>query len=420
MKLVNEIIQQAKHAFHEWKILSPIERRDSLLAISEIMLKNKASLVDAELSGGKTLSDSQTDVEMSAEIFRYFAGFCERIHGRTYSTHSRFTSYTIRQPIGVVGLITSYNYPLLLASWKTAPALASGNTVVLKPAHQTPESSLLLSKLLEPALPPNVFNVIPGDAAVGSQIVSHPLISKISFTGSYSTAKLISEKSLTRNVYELGGNNAAIICADTKDLEEAVETILSAAFGNGGQNCCACSKLFVEEEIYQQVLILVRERLRRFKIGDWRTMETEIGPVIDKVQYEKVANFIGEWHARGLNRMQAELPKGLPSDLYIPPTVFYDVEDAGFPAHEVFGPVLSIIKPFKSFRKVIDDVNNSGYGLVAGVFTSDISRMEYAVKNLEVGMVWVNTYNDTPTYLPFGGVKQSGNSTNLIRVLEII
>ncbi|KAJ3292403.1 hypothetical protein HK104_005320 [Borealophlyctis nickersoniae] len=309
----------------EWGSWAASRRRDALLHLADLMEKDTDVLAQLETAGGKPIREARGDVEACVEIFRYFAGHADNLHGRTFAGDPSFRAYTLREPIGVCALITSFNYPLLLASWKMAPALACGNTVVIKPPPQAPLSTLYLAHLVSSlSIPPGVVNVLPGDAETGAALVSHPLVDKISFTGSTLIGRAVAAQAAQAVegpkpcTLELGGKAPMIVCDDA-GLDQAVEDIIGAAF------------------------------------------------------------------------------------------VFYNVDDAAEIAkEEIFGPVLAVLKPFKTIDEAITRANASRYGLAAGIWTKDARTIEKAVTAVRAGMVWVNTYNFTPPYLPLGGVKSSG------------
>ncbi|KAJ3063619.1 hypothetical protein HDU98_000577, partial [Podochytrium sp. JEL0797] len=383
---------------------------DALLGLAEAMSQNRELLAYSEAIVGKTIGDSRLDVDASVECFRFFSGQADKAHSRSFSLHPTQRSFTIREPVGVCGLITSFNYPLLLAAWKLAPCLASGNTVLLKPSHQTPFSSLLLASLSKPFLPPGVLNVLLGDATTGSHITSNTSISKISFTGSTSAgAKVASQLALStrKATLELGGKNAIIVHKDAQ-LSRAVSFAVDAAFGNAGQNCCAGSRVIVHREVHDEFVGLVKERVRGLKVGDAREEGTGVGPVVDEVAMWRVLGFVERAKSTAA-RLECGGGRVQRGGYFVEPTVLSGVEDASELAQEeVFGPVLSVLKPYDTIEEAVERVNGCKYGLAAGIFTDSIRTANQAVKKLKAGFVWVNNYNEVPAYLPLGGFKSSG------------
>ncbi|KAI8388081.1 aldehyde dehydrogenase domain-containing protein [Radiomyces spectabilis] len=353
------------------------------------------------LQTGKSQEDALFEVEDTIECLRHFAGYSDKLAGQAH-TGNGLHAYTQKEPYGTVGLITSFNYPLLLTGWKLAPSLAAGNCAIVKPAPQTPLTTLALAGLATDILPAGVLSVLPGGAEIGQAILKG--VDKISFTGSTAVGQSIMREAaatLTPITLECGGKNAAIVLADA-DLDEAARHIASGAFSNAGQNCCAVSRVLVSVEVHDTFLDKLSQHL---DTQDW-------GPLIDQTQYERVLGHI----ERATESPAFVGPRNNDgqSGYYVPPTVFTQVDDhSPLARQEIFGPVLSILKPFRTIEEAIGRANNSPYGLAAGVFTKDYKRAHSIVPQLKAGVVWVNTYNLMPSFLPFGGVKMSGIGKDL-------
>ncbi|KAF9914255.1 hypothetical protein BX616_008643 [Lobosporangium transversale] len=402
-----------------WKNFTGRKRRNVLLDIASAIEKNMWELTVLEAACGKPIGEAKIDIEDSIECFRYFAGHADKIHGDSYPTEENYKTYTIKKPVGVCGLITAFNYPLMLAAWKIAPALACGNTIILKPAPQTPLSSLVLGKLIadHTDLPPGVFNVLPGGDAVGAAIINHKGINKCSFTGSGNVGRKVMAASAESNLkpvtLELGGKSPVIIFADA-DLDKAVEEVFGGIYSNMGQNCCAGSRLFLEEGIEKDFLAKLKARIEKVKIGNSLDEAYDFGTVVDRVQFDRVMGLIEKGKSEG----KAELFHGGKrygdKGYFIEPTIFRNVDDSSIISkEEIFGPVLSVMKPFKTIEEALERANATPYGLASGVWTRDASKAERCVQELEAGVTWVNCYNLLMTHVPFGGVKESGIGKDL-------
>jgi acyl-CoA reductase-like NAD-dependent aldehyde dehydrogenase len=364
---------------------------------------------------GKTLFDSgKVELPFAAEVFRYYAGWTTKIHGDTLNLREGAFTFTLRQPLGVVGAIVPWNFPFLLASWKIAPALAAGNTVVLKPASLTPLTALRFAELTQEAgLPEGVFNVVPGPGAkVGMALVRHPGVDKIAFTGSTEVGKGIMREaagSLKRVSLELGGKSPNIVLADA-DLEAALRGALTGIFYNKGEVCAAGSRLLVEQRIHDEFVARLLERVNGLKVGDPMDKATRMGPVVSAQQLESVLGYVeagrreGATLAAGGERARVGDGRGY----FVQPTVFTDVTSAmRIAREEIFGPVLSVI-PFKDADDAVAQGNETFYGLAAAVWTRDVGKALRVARALRAGTVWVNAYNLYDAALPFGGFKESG------------
>ncbi|KAJ3232602.1 hypothetical protein HDU78_006961 [Chytriomyces hyalinus] len=420
---MSNAVQSAQNAFQNndnsaWANMSGSLRRDALLALANCMANNRNLFAEAEALTGKPVADSLLDVDSCVETFKFFAGFADKMHGRSFRSLSNHHSFTVREPLGVCGLITSFNYPLLLASWKIAPALASGNTVVIKPAHQTPLSTLLLASLAgKNILPPGVLNVVLGDANVGAALANHSGIQKLSFTGSTrggtAVARILAgsgDAGFPRpGTFELGGKNAIIVCEDA-DLEASVDHVVDAAFSNSGQNCCAASRLLLHASIHDKFVQMLVDRVKLWKVGNAMDPHTRVGPLVDSRAVSNVVEAIEKAKSDGFHLAYGGGASVLESGFFVHPTVFTGVSDTSSLAlHEIFGPVLAVLDPFESVDEAIQRANATPYGLAAGIFTNSLRHANLAVSKLKAGFVWVNCYNDVPSHMPLGGVKASGH-----------
>ncbi|KAG0345573.1 aldehyde dehydrogenase (NAD(P)(+)) ald5 [Podila humilis] len=417
---VDLAVQSAQTALKgPWKSFSGKRRRNILLDIATALEQNMLKMTALEAACGKPLEEAKFDIDEAIECFRYFAGHADKLHGKNYPTEDGHKSFTIRKPVGVCGLITSFNYPLVLAAWKIAPALACGNAVILKPAPQTPLSSLMLGELIakHTDLPAGVFSVLPGGEAVGSAIVNHKGVQKCSFTGSGNVGRKVMSGAASSNLkpvtLELGGKSPLIVFADA-DLDQAVEDVFGAIFSNMGQNCCAGSRLFLEAGIEESFLAKLKARVLQVKIGDSLDGAFDFGAMVDRVQFDRVMKFIENAKTEGTSDLLVGGRRYGDKGCFIEPTVFYNVDDeATLAKEEIFGPVLSVMKPFKTMEEVLERANATPYGLASGVWTRDLGKAEHLSQELETGVTWVNCYNLCSVHLPFGGVKESGFGKDL-------
>jgi aldehyde dehydrogenase (NAD+) len=352
------------------------------------------------------------DVAATVGCFRYFAGWADKVQGKTIPIDGDYFCYTRHEPVGVVGQIIPWNFPMLMLAWKLAPALATGNTIVMKPAEQTPLSALRIGELIvEAGFPEGVVNLLPGfGPTAGAAIASHMDVDKVAFTGSTEVGHLIMEaaakSNLKRVTLELGGKSPNIVFADT-DLDEAVEGAHFGLFFNHGQCCCAGSRVFVEEKIYDRFVEKSGERARKRTVGDPFDPKTEQGPQVDQSQFDKVMGYIESGRSEGATLVCGGDRVG-DRGYFIQPTVFADVrDDMKIAREEIFGPVMSVI-PFKSLDEVVTRANRTEYGLAAAVWTRDIGKAHAIANSVRAGTVWVNCYNVLDPRAPFGGFKQSG------------
>ena len=413
---VERAVRAARSAFEHgpWRSMRASERGRLLYRLADLIESKGDELARLEsLDNGKPVSAAKAvDVTKTVACYRYFGGWSDKVHGKTIPIDGDFLCYTRHEPIGVVGQIIPWNFPMLMMAWKLAPALATGNTVVLKPAEQTPLSALRIGELiLEAGFPEGVVNLLPGfGPTAGAAIASHMDVDKVAFTGSTEVGHLIMEAAAKSNLkpvtLELGGKSPNIIFADA-DLDEAVEGAHMGLFSNQGQSCCAGSRVFVEQTIYNEFVERSIARASKRVVGDPFDPKTELGPLVDQTQFDRVAGYIesgrndGATLACGGNRIGKR-------GYFIQPTIFADVQDdMQIAREEIFGPVMSVIS-FKSLDEVISRANRTKYGLAAAVWTRDMKRALAVANGVRAGTVWVNCYNVMDTRSPFGGFKQSG------------
>jgi len=416
---VDRAVQAARSAFEDrsgaWRKMSASERGRLIWKLADLVEKNIDELAELEtLDNGKPIFESRyVDMPMVADVLRYYAGLATKIHGETVNTNETAFTYTLREPVGDVGMIVPWNFPLLLASWKFGPALACGNTVVLKPAEQTPLSTLRFGELaIEAGLPAGVLNIVTGGAATGEAIVQHPGIDKIAFTGSTAVGKEImrsAAESMKRVTLELGGKSPNIVCADS-DLDSAIKGAITGIFYGKGEVCNAGSRLFIESKVRDEFTEKLVGRAKKMQPADPLDPKTRMGAIVSQQQMQTVLGYIetgkkeGARLVAGGNRVSVDGSKGF----FIEPTIFGDVtNEMTIAQEEIFGPVLSIIS-FDDMEQAVDQANRNPYGLAAAVWTRDIKKAHHISRQLRVGTVWINTYGLMDAALPFGGYKQSG------------
>lgn len=409
-------VTAARKAFKEgeWARLSGSDRGILLNKLANLIEEHQAELAQLEtLDNGKPLRESSSiDLPLTIQCYRYFAGWADKIQGKTIPVAKDYLCYTRHEPIGVVGQIIPWNFPLLMQAWKLAPALATGNTVVLKPASNTPLTALRIGELIiEAGFPPGVVNILPGFGnTLGIAIARHQGIDKIAFTGSTDVGHLImtaaAQSNLKRVTLELGGKSPNIVFADA-DLDAAIEGAHLGLFLNQGQCCTAGSRIFVEEKCYPEFVARSIERAKKRIVGDPLDPKTEQGPQISQIQFDRVMHYIEAGMRQGANLQTGGSRVG-DRGFFIEPTVFTDVQDQmTFAQEEIFGPVMSIIK-FQDIDEVISRANNTKYGLAAAVWTKDIAKAHQVAHHLRAGTVWINCYDVLDSAAPFGGFQQSG------------
>ncbi|ALC44464.1 Aldh [Drosophila busckii] len=410
-------VESARRAFKlgsPWRRMDASDRGRLLYRLADLIERERVYLASLEtVDNGKPYFMSyNVDVPLSVKNLRYFAGWADKNHGKTIPMDGEFFTYTRHEPVGVCGQIIPWNFPMLMMAWKLGPALATGNTVVIKPAEQTPLTALYVAQLVKEAgFPEGVVNVVPGFGQTGAVLANHTDVDKVAFTGSTEVGKLIQQASgntnLKRVTLELGGKSPNIVLDDC-DLEYAVETSHFGLFFNMGQCCCAGSRTFVQDKIYDEFVERSVERTKKRTIGDPFETKTEQGPQISEEHMDKILSMIETGKEQGAKLVVGgSRPDGIPG-YFVQPTVFADVQDdMTIAREEIFGPVQQIIR-FKDLDEVIERANNSDYGLAAAVFTKDIEKANYIVDHLRAGTVWVNTYNVLTAQAPFGGYKMSG------------
>ncbi len=413
---VDKAVEAARAAFEggPWRSMPASARGRLLYHLADLIEQHADELARLEaLDNGKPFRIAKAvDVVKTVACYRYFAGWADKNHGKTIPIDGEFLCYTRHEPIGVVGQIIPWNFPMLMQAWKLAPALAAGNTVVMKPAEQTPLSALRIGELiLEAGFPAGVVNLLPGfGPTAGAAIARHMDIDKVAFTGSTEVGHLImraaAESNLKPVTLELGGKSPNIIFADT-DMEEAVEGAHAGLFSNQGQSCCAGSRVFVQDTIYDEFVEKSAARARRRVVGDPFDARTDQGPLVDQAQFDKVLGYIDHGRKQGAHLAFGGERVG-DRGYFVQPTVFSNVEDAmAIAREEIFGPVMSIL-PFSTLEEAVARANNTPYGLAAAVWTRDIKRALAVAGGVRAGTVWVNCYNVLDTRAPFGGFKQSG------------
>lgn len=408
-------VKAARKAFEDgpWPKLSTAERAHLIYKLADLIDENKEELAQLEaLDNGKpyelALSD---DIPGTVEHFRYFAGWATKVLGQTIPISPDYLNYTRHEPIGVVGQIIPWNYPLLMAAWKLGAALATGCTVVLKPAEQTPLSLLYTANLFKEAgFPDGVVNFVPGfGETAGAALVNHNDVDKVAFTGSTVVGKSIMRQaadSVKHVTLELGGKSPNIILEDA-NLDNAIKGAFNGIMYNHGQNCSAGSRVFIHRKHYDDVVKKLAEMANNVKLGPGLDSSTEMGPLVSKEQQERVLRYIEKGKAEGA-RVAAGGEKAFEKGYFVKPTVFADVTDEMTIAkEEIFGPVVAVL-PFDDVEEVIKRANNTPYGLAAGVWTENIKTAHYIANKLKAGTVWINDYNLENAATPFGGFKQSG------------
>jgi phenylacetaldehyde dehydrogenase len=418
---VDRAVKAARHAFEDssWAGLKPAARERLILKLALALEEHAQEFSEIEsVNSGRLLMNCRLfDVDLSVDCLRYMAGWTTKLHGKTipisvpYAPDMDFFAYTTKEPVGVVGAITPWNVPLGQAIWKIAPALATGCTVVLKPAENTPLTALRFALLAkEMGIPDGVINVVTGYGAVaGAALVAHPDVNKISFTGSTETGRIIgieAAKSFKKCTLELGGKSPVIILDDA-DLNQAIPGAAMAILGNHGQNCCAGSRLFVQESVYEEVLEGVAKIAKSVKLGPGLDPSSEMGPLVSSVQQQRVLGYIKSGVDEGAEVVAGDSVIDHPG-FYVSPTILANVNrDMKIVREEIFGPVLSVAA-FKDIEEAITKANDTDFGLGASVWTKNINKVHRMIPRLKAGMTWVNTHNVLDIAVPFGGFKNSG------------
>jgi phenylacetaldehyde dehydrogenase len=417
---IDRAVKAARRAFESgpWPDMTASQRGRLIWKLGDLIEEHLEEFAQLEsLDNGKPLSVARVaDVPLAADLFHYMAGWATKIEGNTIpisagSKHVKYLAYTRREPVGVVGQIIPWNFPLLMAAWKLGPALATGCTVVLKPAEQTPLSALLLAELIaEAGFPDGVVNVVPGyGETAGAALASHPDVDKIAFTGSTEVGKLILQAAagnLKKVSLELGGKSPNVVFADA-DMRTTIPGAASAIFFNHGQCCCAGSRLYIEQSIFDHVVHGVADQAKKIKLGPGFDPETSMGPLVSEEQMNRVCSFLESGLHEGAEFIVGG-HKRPGSGYFVEPTVMVKTKpDMKVVREEIFGPVVCAM-PFRDVDKLIAEANQSEYGLAAAVWTRDINKAHRIAEKLRAGTVWINCYNVFDAALPFGGYKQSG------------
>ncbi|MFV2007163.1 MAG: aldehyde dehydrogenase family protein [Longimicrobiales bacterium] len=419
---VERAVEAARSALasKEWGGISPHRRAEILWKLADLIEANADELAEIETrDNGKPIFESRrVDLPSVVENFRYYAGLADKIQGDTIPVSGPFLNYTLREPVGVVGCIVPWNFPLSLAAWKVAPALACGNAVILKPAEQTPLSVLRLGELgAEAGLPPGALNVLPGfGETAGAALVRHPGVDVIAFTGSTEVGKIIMREAadtLKKVSLELGGKSPNIVLADA-DVEAAVRGAITGIFYGKGEVCAAGSRVLVERGIYDEFVEAFQARAERMTVGDPMGPKTRLGAIVSEAQLERVMGYIEAGRSEGARLVTGgERTEVDGKGNFVTATVFADVEPSMTIAREeIFGPVAAVM-PFEDFDDAVTKANDTVYGLAAGVWTRDIGKAHRLASELQAGTVWINTYNQYDSASPFGGYKQSGFGRDL-------
>ncbi len=416
---IDKAVTAARNAFEgKWSKLSARDRGRLLYKLSQLVEQHAPELAELETrDNGKPIKESlYVDVPQVVENFEYFAGWATKIEGETIPVPGKMFNYTLREPLGVCGQIIPWNFPLLMAAWKLAPALAAGNTVVLKPAEQTPVTAMELGKLIQEAgFPDGVVNIVPGfGETAGAALAAHPGIDKIAFTGSTEVGRLIARaaaENLTKVSLELGGKAPNVVFADA-DMDQAVNGAMMSIFFNQGQVCCAGSRLFLEASVKDEFLERLKEKAQKVTVGDPMDKATQMGPQVSEEQLNRIKSYIDIGRGEGATVFAGGAPPKLEGAFekgyFFQPTIFSEVKNQMRVAQEeIFGPVVSVIT-FNDEEDLIKQANETVYGLSAGIWTRDITRAHRFAKEIKAGVVWINTFNMFNPASPFGGYKQSG------------
>ncbi|MGA7934862.1 MAG: aldehyde dehydrogenase family protein [Kovacikia sp.] len=416
VKDIDRAVQAAERARVGWRKLNSRDRTHVLLRLSTLIREHRESLAQLESRNvGKPIREARDEVDLAADCFEYYAGAINKVGGQTIPVGAAGTCLTFREPIGVCGLIAPWNFPIAITSWKVAPALAMGNTIVLKPATQTPLTALRLGELaLEAGVPAGVLNVVPGPGSVaGDALIRHPLVRKVSFTGSTEIGAQVMQlaaEDIKNVTLELGGKSANLVFADA-DLEKAVPKAMWSVLGNAGQDCCARSRLLLERPLYEEFLYRLSNEFKNLKLGLPLQEDTEIGPLVSQSHRDRVYQYIELGKQEGATLVYGgTIPtqENLKNGAFLQPTIFADVHpEMRIAQEEIFGPVIAAI-PFDTEEEAVAIANNSFYGLSGSIWTHDISRALRVARSMETGVISINTGHSVHLEAPFGGVKRSG------------
>jgi phenylacetaldehyde dehydrogenase len=415
---IDRAVRAARDAFDSgpWSKMTPSERGRLIWKLADLIEKNAEEFAQLEsLDNGKPVAIARlADVPGTIDLFRYMAGWATKIEGNTIpiSAHgAKFLAFTLREPVGVVGQIIPWNFPLMMASWKLGPALATGCTVVLKPAEQTPLTALRLGELIQEAgFPDGVVNIVPGyGETAGAALAAHPKVDKVAFTGSTEVGKLIVQAAtgnLKKVSLELGGKSPNVVFQDA-DIEGAISGSAMAIFFNQGQTCCAGSRLYVEEKSFDKVVDGVSQLASKIRVGPGLEPTSDMGPLVSQEQLNRVCSYLESGYSEGAKATVGGSREGT-KGYFVKPTVLVNTnEQMKVVREEIFGPVVTAI-PFSDVDDLVAKANNTEYGLAAGVWTRDITKAHRIASKLRAGTVWINCYNVFDPAMPFGGYKQSG------------
>ena len=415
---VDLAVKSARDSFKKgvWSKSSPEFRKEVLLKLANLLRENTEEMAVLEsLDSGKTINDCLNEVGNEVpNFFQWYGELIDKTFGKVVPTGQDVTSFIVKEPIGVVGLVVPWNFPLLMAAWKAAPALAAGCSIVLKPAEQTSLTAIKLAELAaEAGLPDGVLNVLPGFGSTGEAIGRHPDVDAVSFTGSTEVGALFMRYSGESNLktvgLEMGGKSPFIILEDAKITDNLVEHAVTSAFWNGGQNCSANMRQIVDKKIKDEFLAKVIEKTKTLKVGDPLDTETEMGSMVSEEHLKRVNGYIDQGIKDGAELLIGGSASPIQKGFYAAPTLFDNLtEEMTIAKEEIFGPVLGIL-PVNNSNKALEVANNTSYGLHATVFTNDLDRALYMAKNLQCGTVAINGFSEGDIKTPFGGFKQSGS-----------
>lgn len=410
----------ARAAFESgpWSRMDARDRGKLIYRLADLIEEEIDELAALEsLDNGKPVRDARAaDLPLVIDCLRYYAGFADKIHGSTIPVRGNYFTYTRKEPVGVVGQIIPWNFPMLMTAWKWGPALAAGCTVVMKPAEQTPLTCLRMAQLAQEAgIPDGVINVVPGyGPTAGGSIVRHPGIDKVAFTGEHRTAQIIMREaadSLKRLTFELGGKSPNVVLADA-DLDAAADGTHFGLFFNQGQCCCAGSRVYVQDSVHEEFVDKLRQRAASRKLGDPLSADTEQGPQVDQAQFDKIMSYIDKGNAEGARCVVGGVRHG-DKGYFVQPTIFDRVTDnMAIAQDEIFGPVMSVLK-FSDWDDMIQRANKTFYGLAAAIWTSNVTKAHDFARRVRAGTIWVNCYDVFDAAAPFGGFKMSGQGREL-------
>jgi len=413
---VNLAVACARTAFESgpWSRMTARDRGRILYKIAELLRTFTREFSQLEsMNNGKPISETlNVDLPLAIECFEYYAGLADKLQGETIPVSGEFLNYTLREPVGVVGQIIPWNFPLLMLAWKLGPALATGCTVVLKPAEQTPLTALLFADLLLKAeVPPGVVNILTGDEVAGQAIARHMDIDKVAFTGSTEVGrkvmKMAAESNLKKVSLELGGKAPNIVFADS-DLDAAVQGAITGIFFNQGEVCCAGSRIYVERSVHDEFVLRLKDRVEELRVGNPLDPNTQMGAQVSGEQFSKIIYYINTGIKEGARLVTGGGPVSGTQGYFVKPTIFTEVDDnMTIAREEIFGPVVSILS-FKDIDDLVSRANDTFYGLSAGIWTRDIGKAHRLAKRIKAGTIWINCFNCFDAASPFGGYKQSG------------